>query len=76
MTFRILSGPFDVETIAVGHAVRNRRRLARAYGLGKWRKMKGVAEISLPDGTTAMAEVHWYEAHGLGRREFKIKRLY
>ena len=75
MTVRILAGPFDVETIAVGRAVKNRRRLKRAYGDGSWRKLKGVAEVALPDGTVAMAEVHWYEAHGLGKREFKIKRL-
>lgn len=76
MTVRILAGPFDVETIAVGRAVKNRRRLVRSYGAGNWRKLKGVAEIALPDGTIAMAEVPWYEAHGMGRREFKIKRVY
>jgi len=76
MTVRIISGPFDIETIAVGKAVKSRRRLSRAYGAGRWRKLKGVAEIELPDGTTSMAEVHWFEAHGLGRCEFKIKRLY
>lgn len=76
MTLRILAGPFDVEVIAVGGAVKSRKRLERAYGRGTWRKLKSVAEIALPDGTIAMAEVHWYEAHGLGKREFKIKRLY
>jgi len=62
-------------TIAVGVRIRERRRLHRIYGQSRWRKMKGVATIRLPDDTIARAEVHWYEAHGIGRVDLKIKRL-
>jgi hypothetical protein len=61
--------------IARGAGVRDRGRLRKAYGIGRWRKMKGVATIRLEDGATLLAELHWYEAHGIGRREFKIKRF-
>jgi len=63
------------QEIARGHAIRELRRIRRAYGVGRWRKMKGLAWIRLPDGTVARAEVHWYQAHGIGRRELKLKRL-
>jgi hypothetical protein len=63
----------EVETIASGRGVRDRARLRRQYGAGRWRKLKGVASVQLLDGTIRLAEVHWYEAHGLGRREFKLK---
>jgi hypothetical protein len=63
------------EVIAVGGKIREIERLWKVYGRGRWRKMKGVAVVRLPDGTTSPAEVHWYESHGIGRREFKIKRL-
>ena len=63
------------ETIAVGGKIREIERLRKVYGRGRWRKMKGLAVVRLPDGTTTRAEVHWYESHGIGRREFKIKRL-
>ena len=59
--------------MAVGPAVRQRRRLNRRYGRGRWRKRKGVATVRLLDGSVHTAEVHWYEAHGIGRREMKIK---
>jgi hypothetical protein len=65
----------DVETIASGKAIREIRRLRKAYGSGRWRKMKAIARLRLQDGTFRMAEVHWYEAHGLGRKEYKIKRF-
>jgi hypothetical protein len=65
----------DIETIAEGSGIRELARLRRAYGPGRWRKLKGIARIILPDGRTATAEVHWYEAHGIGQREMKIKRL-
>ena len=72
-------GPFGpltgIELIASGREIRELARLRKVYGPGRWRKMKGIATVKLPDGTTARAEVHWYERHGLGRREFKIKRL-
>ena len=63
------------ETIAIGGNIREIGRLRKTYGRGRWRKMKGVAVVRLPDGTTCPAEVHWYESHGIGRKEFKIKRL-
>ena len=63
------------EVIASGRAVRERRRLGRAYGRGRWRKMKGVALVRLGSGAVRRAEIHWYEAHGIGRREFKVKRF-
>jgi len=64
-----------VETIASGPSVRLRRLLNKTYGAGRWRKRKGVATVRLPDGFVGRAEVHWYEAHGLGRVDMKIKRL-
>jgi hypothetical protein len=63
------------ETIAAGPSVRDRARLRRLYGPGRWRKRKGIATVRLPDGILCEAEVHWYEATGVGRREVKIKRL-
>lgn len=74
MTFRILGNIRALETIAAGRAVRDRRRLNREYGVGKWRKMKGVATVRLEDGTICTAELHWYEAHGIGKKEIKFKK--
>lgn len=59
--------------IAAGLSVRDRARRRRLYGLGRWRKMKGVARIRLLNGDVRMAELHWYEAHGIGKREIKRK---
>ncbi len=64
MDFEILGDLTDVETIAAGSG----------YGRGRWRKMKGVARIRLPDGWVGLAELHWYEAHGIGKKELKAKR--
>lgn len=75
MWFRILSEIRDIEPIAVGQGVRERARLQKLHGRGRWRKLKGIATVELPDGSTALVEVHWYEAHGIGRVEVKIKRL-
>lgn len=75
MRFEILGGISSVETFAAGSGIREIARLRRVYGRGRWRKRKGVARIRLADGTIHMAEVHWYEAAGIGRREFKIKQL-
>lgn len=63
------------EVIAVGGKIREIERLRKVYGRGRWRKMKGIAVVHLPDGTSSPAEAHWYESHGIGRRELKIKRL-
>lgn len=63
-----------VEVIAAGRSVRARRRLQRLYGGRTWRKMKGLAHVELPNGRIRFVELHWYESHGVGRQEFKIKR--
>jgi hypothetical protein len=73
--FEVIPPIEQVETIAQGRALRERRRLWKAYGKGRWRKLKGTARIRLENGSTRTAEVHWYEAHGIGRKEFKIKRI-
>ena len=73
MHFKILGRIPDIETIAVGNAIREIRRLRRTYGLGRWRKRKGVATVELRNGSIRVAELHWYEAHGIGPREYKIK---
>ena len=72
--FGIIGDIRSIETIAEGHGVRNTRRLIRQYGRGRWRKMKGVATIRLGDGTIVEAELHWYEAHGIGKKEIKFKK--
>ena len=73
MDFEILGPMRNVETIAAGREIRQLPRLRRRYGKGRWRKRKGVARVRLQDGTVHMAEIHWYEAHGIGRREMKMK---
>jgi hypothetical protein len=73
MSFEILSEITDIEIIAVGKSIRDIRRLRKQYGQGRWRKMKGVAAIRLSNGRVRIAEIHWYEAHGIGKREFKRK---
>ncbi len=75
MEYEIVGVIDDVETIAIGHSIQEVRRLRKAYGAGRWRKLKGIALVRLPDGVVCKAEVHWYEAHGIGRRDLKIKRL-
>jgi hypothetical protein len=73
MDFEILGNVSTIEPIAVGRGIRDRSRLQRLYGKGRWRKLRGIATVRLSDGTIHTAEVHWYEAHGIGRREFKLK---
>ena len=72
--FELVGPPHHVRVIAVGRAIRNLGRLERQYGSGRWRKCKGEAIVRLPDGSPRRAEVHWYEAAGIGRVELKIKR--
>ena len=74
-SFEICGDITDVETFAIGQAIRELPRLRKFYGLGRWRKRKGVAAVKLPNGTIRNAELHWYEASGIGRKEFKIKRF-
>lgn len=74
MDFEILGEITVLETIASGRGIRDLRRLQRNYGKGRWRKMKGSARIRLRTGDVRFAEIHWYEAHGIGKRELKRKR--
>ena len=73
MDVAVVGSVRDIETIATGREIKELRRLRRRYGKGRWRKRKGIATVRLQDDTIHKAEVHWYEAHGIGRREMKIK---
>jgi hypothetical protein len=75
MDFKVLGDIAEIETIATGSGIREFARLRKRYGRGRWRKRKGYAELRLSDGTIIRAELHWYEATGIGKREFKIKRF-
>ena len=75
MHFEVIDEIEDIETVAVGKSIREVGRLTKIYGEGRWRKLKSVARIRLRDGTVCTAELHWYEAHGIGRKEFKIKSI-
>jgi hypothetical protein len=75
MYFDIISDIDDIETIAINRGVRDLARLRKYYGAGRWRKRKGIATVRLPDGTARRVELHWYEATGIGRKEYKIKRF-
>jgi hypothetical protein len=74
MPFEIVGDITQVETIATGRRIRDLTRLRRFYGRGRWRKLKGVALVRLRSGALRRAELHWYEAHGIGRKEIKRKR--
>ncbi len=74
MNFEIIGKVTDVETIAVGSNIRILPVLQRRFGKGRWRKLKGIADVRLYDGTIRLAEVHWFEAHGIGKRFMRIKR--
>jgi hypothetical protein len=73
--FRIVGRISNIEAIASGSRIRERRRLRKFYDGSRRKKLKGEAPIELADGTICQAEIHWYEAHGIGRKEFKIKRI-
>src|SRR5262245_9058845 len=73
MDFELVGPIRDVEPIALGRAIRELARLRRRYGRGRWRKLKGIARVRLMDGIIHTAELHWYEAHGIGRKELKDK---
>jgi hypothetical protein len=75
MYFEIVGEIDKIETVAVGGKIRDIMRIQKQYGPGRWRKLKGVAKVRLQGGRICQAEVHWYEAHGIGRRKMKIKRL-
>jgi hypothetical protein len=74
MHFRVIGQIEQIETFAVGSGIRELQRLRKIYGRGRWRKRKGVATVRLTDGTIRLAELHWYEATGIGRKELKLKR--
>lgn len=74
MDFEILSQIIEIETIAVGKRIRDLARLQKQFGKGRWRKLKGVATVRLKNGRVRKVELHWYEAHGIGKKKIKIKR--
>lgn len=71
--FKLVGEITNTEIIAVGKSIRDLARLNRTHGKGRWRKLKGAANVELPSGRIRLAEVHWYEAHGIGKKEMKIK---
>ena len=75
MYVEIIGAIDNIEMIAVGNAIRDLARLRQQYGPGRWRKLKGTALVRLADGSLRRAEVHWYEAHGIGRKKLKIKHF-
>jgi hypothetical protein len=75
MHFSLVGSIQNVETFATGKGIRELPRLRKVYGRGRWRKRKVIAQIRFSDGSEHRAEVHWYEASGIGRKEFKIKHL-
>ncbi len=74
MYFEIVSSITEIQTIAIGPGIRDIRRLRKQFGRGRWRKLKGIAQVKLPSGRISRVELHWYEAHGVGKRKIKIKR--
>jgi hypothetical protein len=74
LNFEIIGEVTNIEIIAVGSAIRDIARLQKQYGKVRWRKLKGIATIRLANGRIRRAEIHWYEAHGIGRKEIKRKR--
>jgi hypothetical protein len=74
MHFEIIGEITAIEIIAIGKSIRDLPRLRKLYGGGRWRKLKGVAQVCLPNGEIRTAELHWYEAHGIGKKEIKRKR--
>lgn len=74
MHFKIKGTIRKIETIATGHGIKNLNRLNKIYGKTNWRKLKGICHVELGNGTVLEAEIHWYEGHGIGKKEIKIKR--
>ncbi len=75
MKFKVIGEITNVEIIAVGSSIREIVRLRKVYGTARWRKLKGIARVRFSDGIICKAEVHWYEAHGIGKKEIKLKRI-
>ena len=74
MHFKIKGEIREIEIIATGHGIKNLNRLSKVHGKANWRKLKGICDVKLEDGAVLKAEVHWYEGHGIGKKEIKIKR--
>lgn len=75
MYFEIIGEIEEIETIAIGGKIRNIMRIQKQHGPGRWRKLKGIAKIRLESGKVCRGEIHWYEAHGIGKKNMKIKRI-
>ncbi len=75
MHFEIVGKIRNIKTIAIGGSIRDIMRLQKQFGTGRWRKLKGIANIRLASGDIRSAEIHWYEAHGIGKKKMKIKRF-
>jgi len=73
MKFEVIGSITDIEVIAAGSGIRVLSYLRKAYGRGRWRKLKGTATVRLPNGALRRVELHWYEAHGIGKRDVRIK---
>jgi len=74
ISIEIIDDIAQIETISVGTSIRELSRLQKSYGAGRWKKMKGIARVKLTSGRVRLAEIHWYEAHGIGKKEVKRKR--
>ena len=74
MYFKLKGKIREIELIATGHGIKDLNRLSKIYGKANWRKMKGLCYVELQDGTVLEAEIHWYEGHGIGKKEIKIKK--
>jgi hypothetical protein len=75
MEVEIISTITNIKIIALDSSIRDVTRLRKMYGQGRWRKLKGIAMVRLPDGTVCQGEVHWYQAHGIGKKEIKVKYI-
>ena len=75
MKFKLIGKIENVQIIAIGPRIHKLKQLQKKYGRGRWRKLKGIARVQLPDGSECDAELHWYEAHGIGKKEMKVKDL-
>ena len=75
MHFEVIGKIEQIEIIAIGGKIRDIMRLRKQYGPGRWRKLKGIANVRLQNGNLVKAEVHWYEAHGIGKKKMKIKHI-
>lgn len=75
MRFEVVGKTKQIESIAIGRGINEIKRPKRLFGGTKWRKLKGIAKVKLQNGNIRLAELHWYEAHGIGKRKIKIKKL-